>query len=311
MSILTVAVCTCNRAERLRKLIAELRMQECPVPFEILVVDNNSGDNTAEVVKELAGFDALSVRYVKEEKQGIVHARNCAIDNSKKSKYLAFIDDDELPCPVWMKTAVDALEREGADCVGGEIRVRLPVVKQPKWFEEELLGFLGKLKHGATSFWIMDISTPVWSGNIAYRTSIFSDGLRFDVQYNREGNGIGGGEDAIMFKTLLKHGKRIRYRPDMVIEHLVDEWKLKRSYFIRLHYIAGRNYGQYMTDKYKRSIIGVPPFMFTQALRQWFRAVVMFLRHEQGVLRQAMNGAHATGVIAGRVNHWVRDFINR
>jgi hypothetical protein len=66
-----------------------------------------------------------------------------------------------------------------------------------------------------------------------------------------------------------------------------------------------------MTDKYKRSIIGVPPFMFTQALRQWFRAVVMFLRHEQGVLRQAMNGAHATGVIAGRVNRWMRDFINR
>ena len=220
--MLTVAVCTYNRASSLRELITELRMQECPVPFEILVVDNNSSDNTAEAVREFDGLRAPIVRYVKEERQGIVYARNCAIDNSKDSKYLAFIDDDELPCPGWLNAAVDALEREGADCTGGEIRVRLSVMKQPKWLEGELFGFLGKLKHGDASFWITDSSTPVWSGNIAYKTSIFSNGLRFDVRYNRAGNGIGGGSDAIMFRTLLECGAKIRYRHDMVIEHIVD-----------------------------------------------------------------------------------------
>lgn len=306
MSILTVAVCTCNRAERLRKLIAELRMQECPVPFEILVVDNNSDDNTAEVVKELAGFDALSVRYVKEEKQGIVHARNCAIDNSKKSKYLAFIDDDELPCPVWMKTAIDVLTREGADCVGGRIHVTLPVHREIPWLEKELSGFLGEVDYGSEPFWITDRSTPVWSGNIAYRTSLFADGLRFDTRYNRIGKAIGGGEDAIMFQNLLKQEARIRYSPDMAIEHLVDEWKLKRGYFLKLHFLNGRKLGQYSSDDYERTIMGIPPFMLEQAFRHCSKTLIKYFKRESGVMRQAMNGAHALGVISGRFRRWRR-----
>src|SRR4030042_2627086 len=125
MSLLTIAVCSYNRANRLPYLINALRSQECPVPFEIIVIDNNSTDNTQQVIRKLADSGGVPLRYVKETRQGIVHARNCAIELSRQSKFLAFIDDDELPGQKWLNAAFDALHREGADCVGGEIRVSL------------------------------------------------------------------------------------------------------------------------------------------------------------------------------------------
>ncbi len=308
MSLLSVAVCTYNRADCLPRLIQALRFQKCSVPFEILVIDNNSTDNTHQVLKELMEFDGAPLRYIKETRQGIVHARNCAIEHTKNSSYLAFIDDDELPGPDWLNAAADALHREGAECVGGEIQVRLLSGQRPHWLEDELLGFLGEKKQGAEAFWIASRSTPVWSGNIAYRTSVFAKGLRFDVRYNREGNGIGGGEDAIMFEEMLRRGTRIRYSPDMVVEHFVEEWKLRRGYFLRLHFAAGIRYGLYMTGEYERNIFGVPPFMLMQALSQWVRTLKKLLRCEPGMLRQAMNGAHATGMIIGRFQRWRKGY---
>jgi glycosyltransferase involved in cell wall biosynthesis len=307
MSLLSIAVCTYNRANRLPHLIDVLRSKECPVQSEIIVIDNNSTDDTQQVIRKLTDAGDVPLRYVKETRQGIVHARNRAIEFSRESKFLAFIDDDELPGPNWIKAAVDALDREGAGCVGGEIRVKLTCEKRPPWLEDDLLGFLGEKKYATEPFWITDRSTPVWSGNIAYRTSVFADGLRFDSRYNRKGIGIGGGEDAIMFDSLLKRGVNIRYRPDMVVDHFVEEWKIKRRYFLKLHFIAGIKYGRYVTGEYERTVMGVPPFMFRQVLRQWGRVFLTLLARESGMLRQAMNGAHATGMIIGRFQRWKID----
>jgi glycosyltransferase involved in cell wall biosynthesis len=304
MSVLTISVCTYNRADRLPYLINALRSQECPVQFEIIVIDNNSTDDTEHVVRKLADSGDVPLRYIKETRQGIVHARNCAIEFSKDSTFLSFIDDDELPGPNWIKAAVDALEKEDAGCVGGEIRVKFTGKKRPPWLEDELLGFLGEKKYADEPFWITNRATPVWSGNIAYRTSVFASGLRFDSRYNRKGKGIGGGEDAIMFESLLKNGVNIRYRPDMLVDHFVEEWKIKRRYFLKLHFLAGIKYGRYATGEYKRTVMGVPPFMLRQVFQQWGRTFLTLLRRETGIVRRAMNGTHATGMIIGRIQRW-------
>ena len=304
MKKVTVAVCTYNRAHYLPPLLQALRQQECSIPFEILVVNNNSTDSTEKVLQDLSLLGGPPLRSVEEKKQGIVYARNRAIEESRDSTYMAFIDDDEIPGPNWLKAAVDALDREGAECVGGEIRVRLPVVERPSWLEEELLPFLGEVKNASGPFWITDRSTPVWSGNVAYKTSIFSDGLRFDRRYNRQGHAIGGGEDAVMFHSLLGRGVRIRYRPDMLVEHLVEKWRMKRSFFLQLHYKAGWKRGRWGQEEYDKTVCGVPPFMMIQALQQWGKALSVFVFRRPGALRQAMNATHAIGMIIGRFQRW-------
>lgn len=301
MTTLSIAICTYNRERNLPTLISALRAQTCPIPFEIVVVDNNSDDTTAETVEKLIAQDRVSVRYAHEPHQGITFARNRAITECLNSDYMVFIDDDEIPHPGWLEAGYRALHAKDADCVGGRIEVTIPTKNQPAWLTDELLGFLGRLDYGDAPFWITGPETPLWSGNIAYRMSLFRNDptLRFDPRYNRAGEGVGGGEDAAMFHTLLDRHARIRYQPDMSIGHLVEPWKVTRRYFIKLHYLAGVRSGRYQLGEYARLILGVPPFLISQFIHQCSKTASMSLRGKAGVLRQAMNAANALGTMIG------------
>lgn len=303
MTKLTLAVCTYNRAERLRPLVDALRRQNYSLPFDILFVDNNSSDNTKKILEQLARMPGISLRYVHELQQGIAFARNRAIEEALDSDYLFFIDDDETPLPGLLTAGVDALEREGADCVGGQIKVKFESYPRPRWLTDDLLGFLAEINYGPEPFWITNTSTPIWTSNIAYRMSLFrtTPSLRFDLRYNREGKVAGGGEDTIMFQTLLSKGARIRYRPDMAVEHHIESWKLRQPYFLKFHYYGGVRFGRYEMQEYQRRILGVPPFMIRQALKQVGRALKMYVTGDPNALRQAMNATHAIGTISGFV----------
>ena len=99
MPKLTFAFCTFNRADRLEKLVAAMRAQTCPIPFEILAINNNSSDSTAEVLAHLAQLPGPPLRWVTEPVQGIVAARNRGIAEALDSDILVYIDDDEIPLP--------------------------------------------------------------------------------------------------------------------------------------------------------------------------------------------------------------------
>ena len=301
MTVLTVAFCTYNRAHRLDKLVRTLRAQACPIEFDILAINNNSADSTLEVLHSLQQQPGALLRVVTETAPGIVPARNRALAEAIDSDYLVFIDDDELPEPGWLVAAHDALAHEDAACAGGRIEIDFSDAPRPGWLDDEIAGFLGRLDHGTDAFWITNDRTPLWSGNIAYAMRLFRSDptLRFDARYNRAGDGLGGGEDAMMFRTLVEQGVRIRYRPDMAIRHGVDDWKLRRAYFLQLHYRAGVRVGQHALPDYPRTVFGFPPFLLDQALRHIGRAFSMQLVRRPGALRQAMNAAHALGCLAG------------
>ncbi len=299
--MLTVAFCTFNRAHRLTRLVAALRQQQLPVDFDLLAVNNASADDTLDVLDSLRAAPGAVLRVVTENAPGIVPARNRALAESLDRDWLVFIDDDELPEPGWLAAAHDALAREGADCVGGRIEIDYGARPRPRWLDDEIAGFLGRLDHGPNAMWVSDDRTPLWSGNIGYAMRLFRDdpALRFDNRYNRLGEGVGGGEDAMMFRALLARGARLRYRPDMAILHGVEPWKLKRDYFLRLHYRAGQRAGQHTLPDYPRTLFGMPPFLLGQAVRHAGRAVALQATGRPGALRQAMNAAHALGCANG------------
>ena len=298
---LTFAFCTYNRASRLERLIAEMRAQDCPIPFEILAVNNNSIDRTLPVLESLARLPGAPLRFVTETRQGIVPARNRALEESLDSDILVFIDDDELPRPGLLRAACDAILTEGAECAGGKVEVDFTGLERPRWLGDELLGFLAEVNHGDGPQWVTDDGTPLWTANIAYDMRLFrtEPSLRFDNRYNRVGGDIGGGEDAIMFRALLKRGTRIRYRPDMQVLHSVEPWRLKRRYFVRLHYKAGMRRGRYQLPSYPRTVLGVPPFLLIQFAQQGVRAMMMTLAGRTGAVRQTMTAANTLGCMVG------------
>jgi glycosyltransferase involved in cell wall biosynthesis len=301
MTTLTVAFCTFKRADRLTRLVAALRAQSCPVPFDILAVNNNSPDATLAVLGALQKQPGAALRVVTETAPGIVPARNRALDESLDRDILVFIDDDELPQPGFLEAAYDAIMNEGAQCVGGSVEMDFITHVRPAWLEDDLLGFLAAVDHGPQRFWIQDSNTPIWTANVAYDMRLFREdpALRFDLRYNREGADVGGGEDAIMLRALLAQQARIRYRPDMVVQHSVDAWKLHRRYFLKLHYRAGLRQAQFSAPDFPSGWLGIPPFLARQFFSHSAKTLGLFLTRRPGLIRQAMNAAHALGYLQG------------
>ncbi len=305
MKRITVAICAYNARDRLAELVPVLAAQTLDGPWEILVVDNNSTDGTDELIREMSRNGPVPIKVVRETAQGIPYARNRAIDEAADSAYLAFIDTDEAPLPGWLEAAVDALDREGAECAGGPIRVRFPGPR-PAWLRDELLKYLGSVDHGGEPFWIRDYRTPVWSGNIAYRLSLFRSGLRFDPRYNRAGRGVGGGSDAVMFRLLVDQRARMRYRPDMVIEHWVGCEKMNRRYFLHLNLLAGIKFGRFEQEKFDRALFGVPLFLVKQAALEVASTLGKTATRRPDAMLAAVSTARTIGALGGSFQRWRR-----
>ncbi len=301
MKTLTIAICTYNRAENLPTLVEALHQQRCSAHLEVLFIDNNSTDATPEVIAKLAREASLPIRYIRETRQGIPFARNRAIEESLHRDYLLFMDDDELPLTEQMaQAAIDAFERHAPLCIGGRIEIQLDVPR-PAWLTDELLGFYGKIDYGNEPFQIKDASTPIWSGIVAYDTTLFRNNpdLRFDARYNRTGQGIGGGEDAIMFRELLQRNMSLWYEPRMGVIHLVESWRVSRKYFWKLHFLAGQRQGIYELENYSHTLFGAPLFLYRQATIQASRFFLALVKRDRHYVRKGMNLAHAAGLISG------------
>ena len=107
---LEVAIITQNRAPFLKKALLSIVYQTV-LPKRIIVVDNNSYDNTMEIAKAFS--EHLPIYYVFEPQEGIPFARNRAIDESKE-EILAFLDDDCEASPYWVKAMIEAHKKNPA-----------------------------------------------------------------------------------------------------------------------------------------------------------------------------------------------------
>lgn len=102
---ITVILCTYNRCRSLAKALESVAASQVPasVDWEVLVVDNNSGDQTRQVVENFSTRSPDRFRYLFEPKPGKSHALNSGIRESS-GENLVFMDDDVTVEPTWFKT---------------------------------------------------------------------------------------------------------------------------------------------------------------------------------------------------------------
>ena len=107
---ITVVICTYNGASCLPNVFDRLASQvfTTSVTWDIIVVDNNSWDQTAQVVRGYQALPAFAnkLHYESEPKQGLAFARRCGI-RAAKGRLLAFLDDDNLPSSSWIQAVYD------------------------------------------------------------------------------------------------------------------------------------------------------------------------------------------------------------
>lgn len=299
--VYTVALCTHNHLDRLRRTLADLAAITSPqAPWELLIVDNGCTDGTTEYLVSRQWLQpAAAVRVVREDRLGLSFARNRAIAEAE-GDYIVFIDDDETPDADWLCAYERCIEREHPDAMGGAIDVLFVDGERPHWLQDELLGFIGKLSHGDDAHVLTDPSTPVFGGNFGFRKAVFERIGLFDTELGRRGTANIGGEDTEIYRRLLGAGCKVNWVPDSVIYHRIESVKLRRDYFLDLHFHQGRMEGARIRGAQSR----IPPkYLFGQLYRAMSTA--WKLRRLQGAnfsLRHEMNVAYFVGYILG----WVR-----
>ncbi len=131
----TVVICTYNGENRVLDVLAKLRSQVGieELTWEILIIDNNSTDNTAEVVqKHISNWSKpYPLKYFFEPNQGLAFARRCAIKEAE-SDLIGFLDDDNLPYPNWVTEAYKfGQSHVDAGAYGGQIHGKFEVEPPP------------------------------------------------------------------------------------------------------------------------------------------------------------------------------------
>lgn len=292
----TVALCTHDHADRLVRTLADLRALRLPdAPWELLIVDNACSDATASLLAHEAWPAGWQVRVVREAKLGLSNARNCALREAK-GDYLIFVDDDETPDPEWLRAFEELIRDHAPDAFGGPIEV-LFEGDRPTWLTDDLLGFLGQLNRADAAIPLTEPGTSFNGGNFGVRRTVCKSVGAFDPTLGRKGTDNTGGEEVDFYRRLLAGGFKVWWTPEAVIFHRIQAIKLKRSYFLDLHYRQGR-----MEAIRKRgSASRVPPKYLIPQLWRALRSLLTEwrARGRNATVRKEMNVAYFMGYLSG------------
>jgi len=262
----SVVVATYNRCDVLPGALASLMNQEGDIDYEVIVVDNNSTDDTRNVIEKLRaqpGYEKLT--YYLEETQGVSHARNKGI-GAARGKILAFTDDDIRPARNWLSGISAGFKRfPEADCIGGKV---LPEDdrKFPAWLTNDYWTPLALLDLGNQPI-KLDVhhGAGLVGANFAVRASVFNDVGLFRPQLQRVKNSIGSMEDHELQLRLSAAKKRLMYLPELVVYAHVLEERLSKDYHRRWYCGHGHFYALMRDEVFESSkvrLLDVPAHLY-------------------------------------------------
>jgi glycosyltransferase involved in cell wall biosynthesis len=232
----TVAICTRNRAELLRRCLTSLASQIAePGQVEVLVVDNGSTDGTGGV---LAAWqrDGEGRRVVEEPRVGLSHARNAALEASDR-EVVVFADDDALTPTGWARAHLSAYQDPGVGAAGGPVGLLWPGAR-PSWISDGLAQWYGSLEYGDEPCPFPDPHGP-YGVNMSVRRAAARAVGGFDPQLGRSGSRLLSGEEPDLTRRLVAAGWAIRYVPAAGLVHAVTPERIDRRWVLRRGWAQG------------------------------------------------------------------------
>jgi cellulose synthase/poly-beta-1,6-N-acetylglucosamine synthase-like glycosyltransferase len=211
----SVVVCTRHRPAALARCLAALR-QDHP-SYEVLVVDNSSGDpETVRVARE------AGAHYVVEPVPGLSGARNAGA-RAARGSIVAFVDDDAVAEPDWLRHHAQALADPAVAASTGRILsspADSPAARAYTAIHAEDLGDAPVRFDRTTDGWFARAHFGGVGGgaNMALRRALF-DGWGFREGLGVGGRGLPGSEEHYAFFELLRDGHAIAYEPAAVVHH--------------------------------------------------------------------------------------------
>jgi glycosyltransferase involved in cell wall biosynthesis len=238
---ISVVICSYNRADYIINAIDSLYRQTLPKnSFEVLVVDNNSIDNTKELVEAyIREHTDFNIVYLTESRQGASFARNTGAALSK-GELLCFMDDDAIAEPHFLERIVAFFHAHAdADGLGGRI-IPNYIPAKPAWMSHFVSSLVGNFDYSKQVAVFKPGKFPLES-NMTIRKTLFVETGGFNTALpGVMGTLRIGGEGKDFFLRLQARGKKIYYDPNIIVYHVVEVKKLTSQYMYRIASGIGR-----------------------------------------------------------------------
>ncbi|MFN2531073.1 MAG: glycosyltransferase [Pyrinomonadaceae bacterium] len=281
----SIIVATYNRADELEKTLKSFGSLKVNDSWEVVVVDNNSLDNTQAVVNGCSKDFPVDLRYIFEKEQGRSAALNAGIA-AARGEILAITDDDVRVDKDWLTAGGRALEKFGCDYVGGKA---LPIWggKRPEWLPNrggKHWGVIALLDYGMDAIEFDAQHVPL-GVNMMFLRHAFLRAGNWNNSIGRKAGTLLGQEVREWTQRARSAGLKGFYVPELVVHHVIPADRLTKRYFRRWFYwngisraiLYGTN-GLDMESPERRTLdfsrvphmIGVPRYLFRTALQSFF-----------------------------------------
>ncbi len=225
---ITVIIPTYNRAKMLGLTLESFVGQNYPKDlYEIIISDNNSSDNTSDVVTQWQTKSPVPIKYIFEKRQGVHYARNSAAKIAE-GEILYYTDDDMIAAPDLLREIIKPffMDKKIATVTG---RV-LPKweTPPPKWVLKNCNNAWLSLNNRIEDLIIAEYDVGVYSCHQAIRREIFYESGGFNPE-NTAGEWIGDGETGLNIKIKALEYK-FAYIGSSITYHMIPATRMTQSY---------------------------------------------------------------------------------
>lgn len=239
----SVCIATFRRPERLKLLLDDLRVQQCP-PTQVVIVDNDVGASAYAVVRCYRTSNLpFALDYAIEAERNIAMTRNRSVAIAR-GDWIAFIDDDERAPEQWLTELLAAAREHSADGVLGPVEPDVPD-GAPEWIRKGSFYDFPHLPAGA----VVPLNRMRF-GNVLLRGSILrAEPGPFDCRY-----GLATGEDGDLLVRLARNGARIVWCESAWVCEPIERRRLSLRWLMKRAMCGGQEFAHQTLRGAYRSI---------------------------------------------------------
>lgn len=272
--------CTYNRD----KYIGQTLQSVCNQTYadnnhEIIVIDNNSTDNTASICEEFrAEYPNKNFRYFKEMNQGLSFALNRGIKEAQ-GEFLIFVDDDETIIPQHLERLDNHLRTYPEAVLCGTPVIPVYEIPEPKWMSRFTQRLIGGYFDQGKEVKILEAKNYPGTGHTIIKKELYERYGNYNTELGRKGTSLIGAEDKDMFNRLKNNNIVCYYLPDIPIYHHIPPNKMTDEFFHKLTYSIGKS------ERIRTKAVSEKEFrnrLLSEGIK-WGASVVLFAGYTLGL----------------------------
>ncbi|MFA5410933.1 MAG: glycosyltransferase [Candidatus Omnitrophota bacterium] len=226
--MISVIIVTYNRLNAIEHCIRAVLDQ--PEKKEIIIIDNCSGDNTAEILKNKYGDRIKLIR--NEFKENLAYCKNIGARQAQGG-IIAFTDDDCIPALNWLARILLCFNLGNCDILAGPVRLEKKL-HFPWWWQPSLNWAIGIAEIGSKKF------LPLGS-NLAFKKDVYME-IESLLKKRPADKEIIYSEENFRIITAIKKGYKVRLDGSLIVYHSIGQERLSFKYLIKRGWLEGKHW---------------------------------------------------------------------